>query len=170
MNRSLPLAFTICDFERAHLEWGCNCGPGALAAILEIGLEAARDLLPGFIQKRYTSPQMMLAGLSERSHSWSARDFGRENGFADYGLNRVQWLGPWMSGKDRGSRMAQYQRTHWIASADGWVFDINNDLFDQCALRWLSRVTWVEYIAPKMVSAVPRATNWAITHRIELSR
>ena len=47
------LRFNIADMERASDEWGCNCGPSALAAVTGRTLEEIRPLMGDFEKKRY---------------------------------------------------------------------------------------------------------------------
>lgn len=55
--------FTQEEAIAAHREWGCNCGPSALAFALQIGLDQVRPLIPGFDEKRYTNGTMMRMAL-----------------------------------------------------------------------------------------------------------
>jgi len=59
----ITLRFDQRDFEQANAEWGCNCGPSALAAALGITLDRAHELIPEFDDRRYTSPRMMKDAL-----------------------------------------------------------------------------------------------------------
>lgn len=47
------------EADRAYDAWGCNCGPGAIAAIMNMRLDAIRPLLGDFERKRYTNPTLM---------------------------------------------------------------------------------------------------------------
>jgi hypothetical protein len=61
---------TLDDLARANDEWGANCGPGALAAIMDLTLDEVRPHLPGFEAKRYTNPTMMFAALDGLKVKW----------------------------------------------------------------------------------------------------
>src|SRR3954469_593669 len=91
----------------AHEEWGCNCGPTALAFALQITLDAVRGKIPHFAERRYTSPTMMRDAL----HSFERRFLPIAAGLRNAGKNnaravelmfagpvtlvRIQWTGPW---------------------------------------------------------------------------
>lgn len=108
--------FSEAQMERAAAEWGCNCGPSALAFALQLPLEAARHAIPEFDRKRYTSPSMMTAALSFLNRSVVAiRKPTRDDMFqAAPCLVRLQWGGPWC--KPGVNPKAAYGCTHWITT------------------------------------------------------
>lgn len=157
--------FTAADAERAYAEWGCNCGPAALAAILRRPLEDARRWLVGFDAKRYTNPSMMLDALDASGARW--RRVGGP--WPLYGLVRVQWEGPWTQ---PGVPMrARYRYTHWIGAAtvkgEVGVFDVN------CMANgsgWTKREHWEEDIVPAITALYKRASGaWHPTHVLEVT-
>jgi hypothetical protein len=131
----LNLRFTQADAERAHDEWGCNCGPAALAAALGLTLREAGHYIPDFEKKGYTSPTMMADALRALGVRWQDR---RGNEFSPMpdcfpvaGLVRIQWGGPWTA-EGANARWA-YGHTHWIATTRTapdrcYVFDVNGGL------------------------------------------
>lgn len=160
--------FTLEDADRAHDEWGANCGPGALAAIMDMTLDEVKPIMfaVGFEDRRYTNPTMMNGALRLIGRPW--RKIGAN--WPDYGLVRVQWEGPWTQ---PGVPMAaRYRYTHWIGH---WrrrdsrgVFDINcmNNGTGWCALA-----DWERVIAPLLCANHSRATGgWRVTHAIEVER
>ena len=162
--RGLP-RFTAADADRAYDEWGCNCGPAALAAIAGVDLERARDAIPGFVERGYTSPAMMRAALASLSGwpGWAPLNWPR------YGLVRIQWEGPWT---EPGVPMvARYRHTHWVGAqqigdppAVG-VFDVNAI---GNGTGWVSLDDWTGEIAPFLAAHIRRANGrWHITHAIE---
>lgn len=106
--------FTASEAETAYNTWGANCGPGALAAILDRPLDDVRPLLRGFDQKHYTNPRMMRAALDALGvkYTWAVRRAGYLPPL--HGLARVQWTGPWM--KPGVPPAAAYRHTHWVAA------------------------------------------------------
>lgn len=66
----MPLQFCHEDGARAWREWGCNCGPTALAAILGLTLDEVRPHLGDFEQKHYTNPRLMAQALRSAGASW----------------------------------------------------------------------------------------------------
>ena len=162
-DRLVRCRFSEKDFERANKEWGCNCGPGALAFVLGIDLDQVRPLIEGFDEKRYTSPTMMEQAIkrawrgvqkcSVRSGLPPDRSSMHTDGAA---LVRVQWTGPWT---DPGANPRwAYGHTHWIATFGGdMVFDING------GQRTLE--SWEELIVPALVAVEKRRSGgWYPTH------
>lgn len=167
MNALLP-RFTLEDADRAYGEWGANCGPGALAAMLGLTLDEAKPHMweSGFDEKRYTSPSMMDAALRSTGKSWTK--IGAL--WPKWGLVRIQWEGPWT---EPGVPVrARYRYTHWVGAmtrADGaiGVFDIN------CMSNgtgWAALADWSNILVPWITKQIPRANGgWHITHAIEVT-
>ena len=160
----LPTRFTADDADRAHADWGANCGPGALAAIMGMTLDEVRPHLIGFDQKHYTNPTMMNDALRRIGKPW--QKIGAN--WPQYGLVRVQWEGPWTQ---PGVPMrVRYRYTHWIGAELGkstvGVFDIN---VINNGTGWCDKRDWESTIVPWLTEQYPRATGaWHITHAIEI--
>lgn len=160
-----PLKFTVEDADRAFADWGCNCGPSALAAIAAVTLEEARQAIEGFDAKRYTSPTMMFSALDRIGVIW--RKAGAD--WPAYGLARIQWEGRWT---EPGVPIrARYRFTHWVGSELGrhnrGVFDINalNNGTGWCRLE-----DWATIIVPHLTAHYPGANGkWHVTHGLEVS-
>jgi hypothetical protein len=152
----------------AYEAWGCNCGPGALAAMLGLTPNEVRPHIPGFDDKRYTNPTMMKQALKSLGVAWHDRK-ATGHTLCNYGLVRVQWLGPWT---DPGAPAKwAYRQTHWIGSAvlnpadpridQLYIFDIN------CG--WTSFTKWALETVPTLTTLYPRSYGtWLPTHRWEL--
>lgn len=157
--------FTLEDAQRAADEWGANCGPGALAAVLGLTLEEVRPHLGDFGRKHYTNPSLMLSALRSLGARWTkaAAPWPR------HGLVRVQWEGPWT--KPGVPMRARYRHTHWIgaATADGdvGVFDINciNN-----GTGWVALADWERIVVPWILKECePKADgHWHPTHVLEI--
>lgn len=176
MPEPKPLRFTAMDLEEAHEAWGCNCGPGALAAILGLTLDQVRPLMGDFEQKRYTNPTLMLESLRRAGARLSYRGGHLDPAdMPNYGLARIQWEGPWTQ---PGLPMrARYRYTHWVGSCRIdqpragrgrlGVFDIN------CMNSggWVGFDDWSDAIVPNILKqCVPRADGkWHVTHAIEVT-
>lgn len=174
--------FTEADAERASQEWNCNCGPGALAAIMGLTLDEVRPHVEkaGFgAAKSYMNPTMMLDALNSAGAKWQAK--GKGKAFAtltwpDYGLARIQWEGPWTEPGANG-RWA-YQYTHWVGSRV--LTHIREDhnrtgIFDINAMAngsgWCRLADWQAVIVPAITEHHKRANGkWHITHSIEVER
>lgn len=124
-----PLAFTEAESLYAYQEWGANCGPAALAAILGRSLDEVKRHLGYFEARGYMTTSDMKAAL--KSLGVRHTHYAKESGLPAYGLCRVQWGGSWLRpGVHPG---AAASRTHWIATAlegEGdtarrWTYDVN---------------------------------------------
>jgi hypothetical protein len=154
---------------KAHDEWGANCGPGALAAIMNMTLDAVRPHLKDFDKKHYTNPTMMYAALNSIGAKW--RLIKPLKSWPRHGLVRVQWEGPWTKpGVPMGAR---YRHTHWVAASKRYAED-NIAVFDINAINngtgWISLVDWCEQLAPWLMKEIVPKSNgrWHITHVIEI--
>ena len=172
----LPLRFTETDVDRAWKEWGCNCGPSAVAAIAGMSLDEIRPHLGDFEQKRYTNPTLMWAILKSAGIQWrgnTANSTSSEHqgmlAFPDYGLARIQWEGPWTA---PGVHIrARYRYTHWVGAAringEVGIWDVNciNN-----GIGWVSLKEWANVLVPWLLKEChPRANGrWHITHSVEV--
>ncbi|MGH7131001.1 MAG: hypothetical protein ACREJO_03545 [Phycisphaerales bacterium] len=154
-TRNVP--FTADELGSASAEWGCNCGPAALAFALQVKLDVVRHAIPGFALKRYTTPTGMAAAL-ECLRQATARHAPNMSGlFNDrfVSLVLVQWTGPW-TGTGLNQKWA-YLHTHWIAT---WgergvplVYDVN------AGIQGLG--AWTMDTAVSLIRRDPRRTGWA---------
>lgn len=156
---------TGAEADAAYDGWGCNCGPGAIAAIMGMSLGEVRPLLGDFERKRYTNPTLMWEILDRIGRPW--RKVG--SAWPKFGLARIQWEGPWM---EPGVPMAaRYRQTHWVAS---WITDDRgHGIFDinmtGNGSGWGRREDWEREIVPLIVAATPRANGkWHVTHGVEV--
>lgn len=169
----MTLRFTEADAVRAHEEWGANCGPGAIAAIMRLTLDELRPQMGGFEAKRYTNPTLMFAVLDRLGARWRQRRDRDDNGtlgWPRHGLARIQWEGPWT--RPGVPIRARYRHSHWVAAelcrGQFGIFDINA----MNSGGWVAERDWVETIVPWILrECVPRASGrWHITHSIEIER
>lgn len=163
--------FTEEQFRTANAEWGCSCGPGALAFALQTSLDHARYLLPKF--EGYVNPTMMKAALKEAGRRFS--DFRPPPAKPGYcqdiekmfsermAVCRIQWEGPWT---DPGaSPRWAYRHTHWVAT---WMersvclmFDVNSGI--------VGLEKWDVEIASQIMAEIPKASgHWSVTHVLRL--
>jgi hypothetical protein len=171
-TRVLAPLFSLADSERAHDEWGANCGPGALAAIVRCTLDEVRPYLGDFESKGYTNPTLMFDALRAIGAHFEYTMLGKRCTMVEwptYGLARVQWEGPWT---EPGVPMAaRYRHTHWVGAARRddriGIFDINCMNNGQ---GWVSLDDWRTKIAPWIIRlCVPRGYGtWHLTHAIEV--
>jgi hypothetical protein len=163
-----PLRFSEADAIRAHKEWGANCGPGALAAVLGKTLDEVHPHLPGFDQKGYTNPAMMRAALISLRARYKV--FVRTGGWPLYGLARVQWEGPWTA-PGVPARVA-YRHTHWVGvnarnPENIGIFDINA----MNSGGWIAFAHWMVDLVPWLLAEIePKSDGrWHFTHAVEIT-
>ena len=166
--------FTIDDEQRAFDEWGCNCGPAALCAVLNMTPDEIRPHLREFERKRYTNPSLMAAilrdlGIPFKRHYeclGANRPVNTRNPYwyPEFGLMRVQWDGPWT--RPGVPIRARYRHTHWIAVELNEhifrIFDVNA----MCVGGWISWSEWERQLVPWLLRQTePKATGeWWPTH------
>lgn len=161
-----PTRFTADDADRAHREWGANCGPGAIAGILGMTLDEIRPHMGDFESKRYTNPTLMWETLRRLGVEFKSN---RERRWPAFGLCRIQWEGPWT--KPGVPARAAYRHTHWIgvkrAGADIGIFDINAI---GNGTGWCSLADWSGVLVPMILrECVPKASGaWHIAHSVEV--
>lgn len=175
-NRSArDVRFTRDEAQTASEEWGFNCGPGALCAVLGMTPDEIRTHLLDFESKGYTNPTLMLDVLNGLSVTWKLTYRGddprRMVVWPDFGLVRIQWGGPWT--KPGVPMRARYRHTHWVAHDNsrgehGEVFDINAI----CCGGWLPFNEWANELTPWLIrQCEPKADGmWWTTHVIEVQR
>jgi hypothetical protein len=165
--------FTLADMHAANAEWGCNCGPSALAAITDMTLEEVRPHMGDFEAKHYTNPTLMFAALDSTERRWSRVQPPRNAPLTwpSYGLARIQWAGPWT--KPGAPAAARYRQTHWVGA---WTTVIRGiGVWDVNALGngsgWSVLADWQRVLVPLITSEIPHASGgWHITHAIEVAR
>lgn len=180
--------------QEASDEWGFNCGPGALCAVLGMTPDSIRPHLLDFEIKGYTNPTLManiLHGLHvrfRRKYECAVQVDGRplKGDWPRFGLVRIQWGGPWT--KEGVPMRARYRQTHWVASravdATAWRSDARpmpqpiwpgHEIFDVNALcvgGWLPYDEWAGELVPWLLKqAVPKASGeWWPTHCWEIEK
>ena len=154
----MKLYFGEQDVIRANKQWGCNCGPAALAAALGLTLEQVRPFMGPFELRGYTNVINMRQSIAEAGGS-IVRTY---EGWPPIGVGivRIQWGGPWIiNGKP--ARWAARQ-SHWVATwrnPQSWlyVFDVN------AGLQPID--VWEDSVVPAIVQSIKRADGkWTISH------
>jgi len=165
-----PLRYTIDEAQAAADDWGFNCGPGALTAVLGMTPDELRPHLGDFEQRGYTNPSLMAAILRRLNVPFqrvfeSAVDPGaRPVVWPRFGLVRIQWSGPWT--KPGVPMAARYRHTHWIGVDDSgpvrMIFDVNAI----CDGGWLTWREWECQLVPWLLrECCPKADGrWWPTH------
>lgn len=164
-----PVRFSLEDTIAAGTEWGMNCGPGALCAMLGLTPGEIRPLMGNFESKGYTDPKLMFEVLARSGVGFERTFRSDEPGEmppVTHGLVRIQWSGPWVA--PGTPMMDRWRKTHWIGmradSSD--VFDINA----MCVGGWLPFAEWSQKLVPWLCGeCVPEWDGtWWPTHVIEV--
>lgn len=177
------LRFTIDDANRAGDEWGFNCGPAAICAILGKTPAEVRPHLGDFERpgKGYTNPTLMFETLRRLGATWvpvikTKTDPSDIIAWPKLGLVRIQWEGPWT---EPGVPMAaRYRQTHWIGARRRTMAHVPGpgiEVFDVNCMSvggWVTLGTWGAQVVPWIIAeCVPRANGrWHQTHVLELAR
>ena len=167
LKGSHPVRFNLDHAQRAADEWGANCGPGAIAAVLDMTLDEVRPHIQDFERKHYSNPKLVYATLRSLGVKWRHA----EAVWPELGLVRVQWEGPWtMPGVPRRAR---YRHTHWIGARRVGENVWNTEIFDInciCAGGWVPLTEWNEQVVSWLLRVCePKAFgSWHSTHVLEL--
>lgn len=160
--------FTKKESDLASDNWGFNCGPGALCAMLDLTPDQIRPKLLEFEKKGYTNPRLMKQII--KNCGWDYSQIYRGDVPAEIpdircGFARIQWAGPWT---EPNVSMGKRQRfSHWIGlMSNRMVFDIN-------AMNiggWISFEEWKNELVPWIVDQVDSRCNgnWWPTHVLEI--
>lgn len=161
--------FTSAEIDAAHEAWGCNCGPGALAMMLSLQPDQVRGALPGFEEKRYMNTRMMKASIQnlgvlfQNGSTHQQTHTGDQQRFAEYGVCRIQWTGPWCLPPDRIGGPPQVSKwgamhTHWIGSMRA-TFDFATEEEIQGAIQILRTADRpsISHLQRKLVIGYTRA-------------
>src|SRR4029077_3207218 len=112
------------DVDQAHAEWGANCGPCAIAAILERPLADVRPLLGSFETCWHMNGGAISAALQRagvRVGHWIKGDWPKRRGIA-----YIQICGPWDA--PGVPVVAAYKHTHAVAmevvEGERMVYDV----------------------------------------------
>lgn len=164
-----PIRFTVEDANNCG--WCFNCGPGALAAILNLTPAELRPLMGDFERKGYANPTLMWDILNRSGAIWRkvyrSDEPGKPLPPLTHGLIRIQWSGPWT--RPGVPTAARYRQTHWIAARarSEEIFDVNAT----CSGGWIARHEWESALVPWLLRACcPKADGgWWPTHAVEVT-
>jgi len=166
--------FTVDEANEAGKDWGFNCGPAAICALLDKTPADIRPDLQDFEAKKYTNPRLMRAILDglKVSYRWEVVpvQYPKQDIWYDNSLIRIQWGGPWTGPAQHWG--ARQRHTHWIAcrhnGATSEIFDINAT----CDGGWIPIKEWEEQLVPWLLrECEPKADGlWWQTHRCVIER
>lgn len=159
------------DVEEASQTWKANCGPGALAAVLQRPVMSLRARLPGFERRGFCNPSHLLRvldSLDVRIITHNAAQIAHaietsvqpEQEPSLYGLLFLQWTGPWCN--PGVPVAAQYRYTHWVGTASTqdhgqMYYDINAWREDDQRGAWVPTSWWEHEILPAITCTIKRA-------------
>jgi hypothetical protein len=121
------------------------------------GIQAFRALFPQMqsaISSLYDDASLN-KGMNRRSMEAALKKIGTQyrvipRKLPRTGLALIEWTGTWQAEGYWGSEL---KHTHWVALAEGFVYDINWS-------GWLPRRIWEEVVLDEMIASIPKATGW----------
>jgi hypothetical protein len=175
----------VTGIARAHEEWGCTCGPVAIAGALGLTLDAVRPAVspsgsfPGYMGIRDVQRALERLGASTRAWSpkveddvWLLPEMLAALGTTRPTIVMLRWCGPW-DGVPRAAatyrHLIAYHRA-WLPSLTlhprpygfGVVLDANWP--SGVTALWASARTWRNIVMPELLPARTNgraAIEWA---------
>ncbi len=153
------------DIMEANEEWGANCGPCSLAAVIGIDVSKVRKACAGFEGRGYMNQTQMndaidnlgLMGLATPK----VKAPRQGHNFPNYGVALIQWRGKW----DSAPPIAQYPHTHWIGVNGKMIFDVNQDP------HWQGFVAWSQATVKRITDTIKDADGrWYLRMGIEIDQ
>lgn len=121
------------------------------------GVQAFRALFPRMEStiKTLSAAAGLNRGMNRRSMEAALKKLGTHYNVLPRqlprtGLALIEWTGTWRAEGFWGSDL---KHTHWVAMAEGFVYDINWS-------GWLPRRIWEEVVLDEMIASLPKATGW----------
>lgn len=169
MNLNLPMPFDRNKASVAAQEWGFNCGPAAICAVLNVTPNKLRANMGNFEQKGYTNPGLMkevLLRCGAKIQLTYRKDEPHGMPIVQHGVMRVQWGGPWT--KPGVPMRVRYRHTHWVA-----VRNHSAEVFDVNAVGlggWIKESVWATELVPWLIQVCePKGDgSWWPTHVFEV--
>ena len=169
------------DLAAANDEWGANCGPGALAAIMGVPVAQVRDRFPHFPAKAVTNLTQMRAAAPSHVRVTPAApaDPAPRGPFpvVERALVQIQWTGRWT--RPDANRQFAYidclKNSHWVAarlstsaSPGVWVYDVNVNWDGEIPGGWVPVATWATRIALMIIEEKKARTGWYAREILQL--
>lgn len=147
------------DVEAAYDTWGANCGPCALAAVLQRPVDQLRPWLTGFETRRYMSPTHLSQAL-DAARAPHRRLLPSLITPPAYGLYFVQWEGPWLAPGVPVAAAYRYTHTVGVAVCEEYglmLYDVNACNTTSAQGAWVPYEWWAEEVAPRITETIKRA-------------
>ena len=156
----LNTLYTPPDVDAVFQEWGANCGPTALAAVLGCPVSEVRHLFPDFAKRKYANPSQIRQAVESAGRSCQVTPQhrnGRDRLVPRNGLMFLQWSSDDI---DRKPIIVQYRSTHWVGVRDQLLYDCNA-ADGQGA--WLDKQDWKLELWPLFQEATGATRFWIRT-------
>lgn len=144
------------DINQAFRVLKLNCGPVSLAALLGTPVIEVNKFFPQFPERDYTTQADMEYALS----ALKIETTQAEGTLPDTGVALIQMDGPWS--KPGAPIRAQLRYTHWIASMNGFAFDLNVG-------DWIEREEWWKCGAMSWMREVPKCVGFHVRSSIAVT-
>jgi hypothetical protein len=142
------------DVALANRLVAANCGPVAFAALLGLRVLEIMQFFPHFPDRTFTASRDMLNALQG-----IGLHHIRSKAIPSFGLAQIHFTGAWSHHRGAGRWAAT--KSHWIASHQGWVYDVLNR-------DWMRDGQWCSQTLPRLLAAHPRSTGFSVLNAFEL--
>jgi hypothetical protein len=175
------LLYEPSDVDEQWKEWGANCGPSAIAALVgrEVkDVRAAVEHAAGGEKSKKKGRSGRWLGYMHAGHLISVlQAFGldpKRTNFAPKqgrwprkGLAMIQTEGPWCHPPAKPT--ARFRYTHTVAVIDAGP-PLGVLVYDGNAEGWAKEEWWAEHVMKKLVKLEKGATGWHITTTLEINQ
>ncbi len=160
-------------------EWGANCGPSAIAALVGREVKDVRAVVErlangdknkrcgrsgwwlGHMHAGHLSDTLCELGLEPRRTNFKPGE-GR---WPKKGLAMIQTEGPWCHPPSKST--ARFRYTHTIAVVDAGPA-IGITVYDGNVEAWVKEKWWAEKVMKGLVEGEKRATGWHVMMTLEV--
>ena len=161
MNVETTILIAPAGLQEAIAEWNANCGPAALAATLGVSMAAVRDFFPRFPAKPWCNPTHMVEAIRLAGRKYALTPYchriGRGRACPAHGVAFLQFSSPEI---DAMPVLAQYKKTHWVATFNEHGYDRPSVIYDINAGGWVSANDWHAHLWPRFQEATGATTFW----------
>lgn len=130
-----------------------GCGPTAFSALFGVRSDQLHEYFPEIRERPWINRRDMEYALRERGCTFAKLDAG----WPTIGFCLIHWHGPWTT---RGYAHAILKRSHWVAVAGDYVFDVNWH-------GWLPKENWEDVVIPELLANC-EANGWQTLSAYEL--
>lgn len=151
-RHSLAVSYLQTMYDEPQLV-DVGCGPTAFSALFGVQGDQLHGYFPEMRERPWVNRRDMEYALRERGCKYAKLDAG----WPTIGFCLIHWRGPWTT---RGYAHSILKRSHWVAVAGDYVFDIN-------WRGWLPKENWEDVVIPELLFNCA-ANGWQALSAYEL--